>query len=89
MNPKELFQLTVKDADKFAEMTASPGFRSAICFAQAQAISSHNLNADEISGMKLFCEVLLNLGEKDSEPPKFPDKRLVHDLTAKPKEQKK
>jgi len=89
MNPKELFQLTVKDADKFAELTASTGFRTALCFAQSQTIAQHSLNADEIEGMKKFCEVLLNLGEKELPVPKFPDKRLVHDLTSPPKEKKK
>ena len=80
MLPKTLFQNTVKDADKFKEITRPDGFKAALLFAQAETIARHPMNEDRLFGMKVFMDVLVDLGEQDTPLSPPPDKSLRHDI---------
>ena len=89
MTPKELFKRNVKDSSKVISYMKSDEFQMAIAFAQTETMNTQHLNADEINGIKLFLNVLMQLSSEDPTPPRFPDKHLKHDLQPKKKESKK
>ena len=86
MNPKLLFQQTVRDADKFSSIVLQPSFQTAMVFAQSYALSYYHLTSEEMAGIRIFCQVLSELGEPEKKQPIYPDKRLQYDLTPEPKE---
>ena len=91
INPKELFQQSLKPESQFRTIIRSTEMQSAITYAFAQ-FSISNPTTEESTGARKWVEIFTNLAEPTPPPTTFPDKRLDPSLmnpSLRAKEKKK
>lgn len=79
-SPKQLFQA---DKDRFAQLSAvinSDWFKTALCYARAEALSQPGITPDMQRGMLTYEALLLGLCDVEPEPPKSLTPGLRHEF---------
>ena len=76
LDPKTQFlKLQPSSADKIRAEVEQPYFQNAISFALAE-FATTGVTGEQMDGAKKFIGVLLSIGDKAVDAPKFPKKRL-------------
>jgi hypothetical protein len=76
ISPRDEFRKNEAVAHNFGNMAHSGEMTQAVNAALGQYALDGNPSADQLTGVRRFLELFLNLAEPEPPMPKFPDKRL-------------